>query len=939
MWFGQLPRRKILRAGVAVGSALGLGLWGTPTGEGSTDTGAWPRHRNDSACTGSTSAEGVPVTDDKVGFGWEQDGEPGSYSAPIVGDGFVYTSEMGWVRARDASDGELLWETELNDFAHSSVALGSGTVYVGDRSGTVTALSGSDGSVQWEATGFNFWYVPPMTFVDGDVYFGDNEGLMYSLDGNTGEINWEVSVTNGEFMNAPAIADGTLYIGSYNPNHSGVYAFDTESGAEEWFFETALEVPTMPAVADGTVYVSEAERAPSDGALLALSASSGRKEWRFDGLETLGSPSVDDSRVYVVDGMQIKAFDAQTGSQEWWHDTGTARIGRRNQGPVVANDIVYASTSSDSGLYALDAESGEVIWNRELPVHAPLSVVGERVYAKESEASSERGRLWAIEAGGTRRPQARFEIEDKQPRVGISTRFNASESFDPDGEVVRYEWDVTGDGTTDYTGERIEHTFDDPESHEITLKVSNDEGFSAIATKELAVSEALDLTIDITPEEPTTEDEITFRPSVNRFSTYEWNLGDGTVETGREITHEYDTADEYTIRLNLTDPSGSITTTVDIEPGPPSATFDVTPSDPDVDEELVFSADENDGSSYEWDFGDGNSNTGKTVEHSYEEPGVYEIRLSIENAAGEAADSEEIPVGDLAARIWSGTSDDTVYTAVGASAITALGAGGGYALLRRSRRDELKEDDTDEAEPELDDLRLEEILTRATEARSQAETYWDENDIQRAVDRYSEAVDAYRVAREQVPKDDDRYQNIESEIEQTQTDYRPVQELYTDREELRETLIEAEGNFHTAIAAHVQKRPTLSKMYYRKARESFDTALKTVDKTDADLFADSLEVDTEFEGEHPPTNLAELPHLDNAALERLSNEGLDSLGDLHDDNSETIENLVTNGDIATDLQDRLIALSWWSEPPTTFEGQEKVARRREQAAEGYQRIL
>ena len=52
--------------------------------------------------------------------------------------------------------------------------------------------------------------------------------------------------------------------------------------------------------------------------------------------------------------------------------------------------------------------------------------------------------------------------------------FDASESYDPDGEIAEYVWDF-GDGTT-ATGRRVEHVFPQRRQYQVTLTVIDDDG-------------------------------------------------------------------------------------------------------------------------------------------------------------------------------------------------------------------------------------------------------------------------------------------------------------------------------------------------------------------------------------------------------------------------------------------------------------------------------
>jgi PKD repeat protein len=233
--------------------------------------------------------------------------------------------------------------------------------------------------------------------------------------------------------------------------------------------------------------------------------------------------------------------------------------------------------------------------------------------------------------------------------TGHSAAFDASGSTDADGDVVSYAWDF-GDGESG-TGKTATHDYGAAGTFSVKLTVTDDRGATHQLTKTVE-------TVDIPNQAPTAafttsvnELEVTFDASDSEdpdgsIASYAWDFGDGESGTGKTVTHEYAEADTYTVTLTVTDDRGAThqaTKTVEAVETPneaPTAAFEAT-----VDE-LVASFDASDSedpdgsiASYAWDFGDGESGTGKTVTHEYAEDGTYTVTLTVTDDKG-ATDSK-----------------------------------------------------------------------------------------------------------------------------------------------------------------------------------------------------------------------------------------------------------------------------------------------------------
>jgi len=144
------------------------------------------------------------------------------------------------------------------------------------------------------------------------------------------------------------------------------------------------------------------------------------------------------------------------------------------------------------------------------------------------------------------------------------------------------------------------------------------------------------------------------------IETYEWEIsGEGVPASkgGEIVSHAFDTEGEYTVTLTVTDncdedsDPDTLTVTVsasDPDPGELPVIVVRKPSDDDPEEwiladldavemglPLQFDGTESQGASYHmWNFGDGSTSTYAIREHTFDEPGSYEVELTIFNMWG-----------------------------------------------------------------------------------------------------------------------------------------------------------------------------------------------------------------------------------------------------------------------------------------------------------------
>lgn len=173
-----------------------------------------------------------------------------------------------------------------------------------------------------------------------------------------------------------------------------------------------------------------------------------------------------------------------------------------------------------------------------------------------------------------------------------------------------------------------------------------------------------------------------------------WDFGDGGRATGLSVNHSYEDGGWFTVTLTV----GNLNATREfLVTRAPVAAFEADPGKPEAGAPVVFidrSYDLDDGLvSWSWDFGDGSGEGDRLrPEHTYKEPGIYLVVLTVRDAAGHEAQATL----ELAVAEPSGdppkpnqTLEDELFTDYETPSVPAVPLAaallGGAALLRRRR--------------------------------------------------------------------------------------------------------------------------------------------------------------------------------------------------------------------------------------------------------------
>jgi PKD repeat protein len=225
--------------------------------------------------------------------------------------------------------------------------------------------------------------------------------------------------------------------------------------------------------------------------------------------------------------------------------------------------------------------------------------------------------------------------------VGESIQLDGSGSYDSDGTIVSYEWDLDDDGQyDDATGEMPYYSWSTTGIHNIGLKVTDDDSGSGTDSSTVEVNNPIIADAN-GPYTGTVCDPVSFTGSASEGFppySYSWDFGDGETSDQQNPTHQYDTDDTYTVTLTVTDNLGYTdddTTTCEITH--PTLNVDAGgPYEEKVGNLVFFTGSASGGCppyTYSWDFDDSDGiqedSTEQNPTHAYQDPGGYTVTLTV----------------------------------------------------------------------------------------------------------------------------------------------------------------------------------------------------------------------------------------------------------------------------------------------------------------------
>ncbi len=247
-----------------------------------------------------------------------------------------------------------------------------------------------------------------------------------------------------------------------------------------------------------------------------------------------------------------------------------------------------------------------------------------------------------------------FAGTEKTVCAGDVVLFDGSGSVDPEGGLLKYNWDF-GDGTT-AEGVNPTKTYETGGVYSVTLNVEDDSGLPCNSDVDMIVVRVAESPVANAGEDMIVcaNTKVSFDGSKSKdfdglVNNYNWDFGDGETGGGPTPSHVFSAPGIYLVTLRITgDPVGdcdntdSDELTVTVHEAPIAQIS--APQRAPINNKVDFDASESKSGkakiiAFKWDFGDSTYSEGNKTSHTYTKAGKYFVSLIVETDAATSCNS------------------------------------------------------------------------------------------------------------------------------------------------------------------------------------------------------------------------------------------------------------------------------------------------------------
>lgn len=254
---------------------------------------------------------------------------------PIVAAGQVFTMDADlMVRAFNAQDGQLVWESDVSRADEDDVVIAGGLAYAGQL---LFVTNGYDELITIDPKSGDIVERTPLpsasraapTVIDDRIFITTLDNRLVALGQKSRKMLWEyqgLTAVSGLLGAATPAANRDIVVPAFSSGE--VYALQVENGSVAW--------------GDNLTAV--------------------RKNGGLQGMTDIkASPVIHRGTIYALSfGGRLVAIDERSGQRKWQRQLGGSEM------PWIAGDYIFV-LSTDNELVCLSQKTGDVFWISELP--------------------------------------------------------------------------------------------------------------------------------------------------------------------------------------------------------------------------------------------------------------------------------------------------------------------------------------------------------------------------------------------------------------------------------------------------------------------------------------------------------------------------------------------------------------------------------------------
>ena len=213
---------------------------------------------------------------------------------------------------------------------------------------------------------------------------------------------------------------------------------------------------------------------------------------------------------------------------------------------------------------------------------------------------------------------------------------NNSFTFNCINPAITYLWNL-GDGNTNIN-KSVVHSYLSTGNFKVMLVVANGFGCRDTTAKNIVVNPNPDGKFTVDDSIQCFKGNSFIFANSNQISiiSRQWKFGDAKTDTGLIVTHTYPGSGNYTAKLIVTNTFNCIDSSqknIIVRPSPASI-MNINDTAQCLNQNSFILNCPSPATSYQWNFGDGNINSGKSVIHKYLKPDTFNLKLVVANVAG-----------------------------------------------------------------------------------------------------------------------------------------------------------------------------------------------------------------------------------------------------------------------------------------------------------------